>query len=68
MSDKFKEWMLECEAKEWITRYKKRALEYGASEARDWWTLTIQDIEKRRGKPAADQLRKAMNEVRSKGR
>jgi hypothetical protein len=59
--------MLKAEAREWLQRYRKKALEYGTGEAREWWHKTIADIERIRGKDAANQLRKAMNETRFKG-
>jgi hypothetical protein len=60
--------MLQCEAREWLARYRKQMLELGKREAWGWWEQTIADIEKKRGKEAADQLRKAMNEESSKNR
>lgn len=68
MNDSTKEFMLQCEAREWLARFHKKSLEFGRTEARDWWEDTIAKIEKIRGKPAADQLRKAMNEARRKDR
>jgi hypothetical protein len=61
MNTNSKEWMLECEAREWVMRYKKKRQEVGRSEAAQWWTDMIAGIEKRRGKPAADELRRLMN-------
>ena len=68
MNQSTKEHMLQCEAREWLARYRKRMLELGKREAWGWWEQTIADIEKRRGKDAADQLRKAMNAESSKNR
>ena len=55
------DYMKECEAKEWITRYRKKVREEGKGEAMDWWTRTLADIAKKRGQKAADQLRDNMN-------
>ena len=50
------------EARDWIKRYKKKIKEEGKREAYAWWLKTIDDIEKRRGKAEADELRRRMNE------
>lgn len=68
MNQSTKEFMLQCEAREWLSRYQKKVLELGKHDARDWWDDTIAKIEKIRGKPAADQLRKAMNAESGKDR
>ncbi len=68
MNTNSEEWRAECEAREWIARYKKRALEHGQSEARAWWDDVCREIEKRRGKPALDELKRRMNETQSKNR
>lgn len=62
------DYMRECEAREWITRYRKKVLEEGKGEAMDWWTRTLLDIAKRRGQPAADQLRDNMNRLKNADR
>jgi broad specificity phosphatase PhoE len=54
------------EARDWIRRYKKKIKEDGKKEAYAWWQRTIDDIEKRRGKAAADDLRRRMNNESSK--
>ena len=58
--------MRESEAKEWIKRFKKKALEEGRGEAQYWWQQTLADIAKKRGQAAADDLRKRMNEQKDK--
>ena len=50
------------EARDWINRYKRKIKAVGKREAYDWWLKTIEDIEKRRGKAEADELRRRMNE------
>jgi hypothetical protein len=62
------QWRAECEAREWIARYKKRAREHGAGEARGWWLGVLEDIEKKRGKAAAEELKELMNAQSSKNR
>jgi hypothetical protein len=61
-----RETMKESEAKEWIKRFKKKALEEGRGEAHYWWQQTLLDIAKKRGQKAADDLRKRMNEQKDK--
>ena len=61
-----RETMRESEAREWIKRYRKKALEEGRGEAQYWWQQTLADIAKKRGQSAADDLRKRMNEQKDK--
>lgn len=56
-----RETMNQAEAVEWVKRYKKKALEDGKREAWNWWRDTLEDIVKRRGQQAADELRNRMN-------
>ena len=58
--------MRQSEAKEWILRYQQKAKELGKAKASAWWQTTIADISRRRGEPAADDLRNRMNQERSK--
>ena len=60
-----RETMRESEAKEWIRRFKKKALEEGGGEAQYWWQQTLADIAKKRGQPAADDLRQRMNRIKN---
>lgn len=62
------DYMKECEAREWITRYRKKVREEGTGEATDWWTRTLADIAKKRGQKAADQLRDNMNRLKNANR
>ena len=62
------DYMRDCEAREWITRYRKKVREEGKGEAMDWWTKTLMDIAKKRGQPAADQLRDNMNRLKNANR
>jgi len=55
----------EAEAREWIKRFKKKALEEGGGEAQYWWQQTLLDIAKKRGQPAADDLRQRMNRIKN---
>ena len=57
--------MREMEAHEWLDRYREKAYESGKNEARRWWTKTIMDIERIRGKQAADDLRTRMNRIQN---
>ena len=60
------ETMKNSEAREWMARYRKKALEEGRGEAQYWWQQTLADIAKRRGQAAADDLKKRMNEQKDK--
>lgn len=60
-----RETMKEMEAKEWIRRFQtKRQLE-GLGNAKVWWEETLDDIAKKRGKPAAEDLRQRMNRIKN---
>ena len=59
------EYMRDCESREWLQRYKAKVKELGKYEAQTWWLKTIQDIETKRGKEAANDLRRRMNEQRT---
>ena len=59
-----RETMRQSEAMEWIKRFKKKALEEGRGEAQYWWQQTLLDIAKKRGQPAADDLRRRMNTLK----
>ena len=61
-----RETMKQTESREWIRRYRKKALEEGRGEAQYWWQQTLADIAKKRGQAAADDLRKRMNEQKDK--
>jgi hypothetical protein len=61
-----RETMRETEAREWIKRYRKKMLEEGRGEAQYWWQQTLADIAKKRGQPAADDLRQRMNTQKEK--
>ena len=54
------------EARDWINRYKRKIKAVGKREAYVWWQRTIDDIEKRRGKDEADDLRRRMNDESGK--
>jgi hypothetical protein len=60
------ETMKNSEAREWMARYRKKALEEGRGEAQYWWQQTLMDIAKRRGQAAANDLKKRMNEQKDK--
>jgi hypothetical protein len=59
-----RETMNQGEAIEWIRRYKKKIQEDGKREAWNWWQITLEDIAKRRGQEAADELRNRMNKLK----
>ena len=59
-----RETMNQSEAQEWVRRYRKKAMECGKKEAFFWWQTTLQDITKRRGQKAAEDLRLRMNSLK----
>ena len=50
------ETMRQCEAREWISRFNRNLGALGRSATLSWWDGVKRDIEKRRGKPALDDL------------
>ena len=54
----------DCEAREWVARFRKRQLEEGRGEAMEWWSKIIKDIATKRGQAAADDLKRRMNTVK----
>ena len=59
-----RETMNQAEAVEWVKRYRKKAMEDGKREAWNWWRDMLEDIAKRRGQQAADELRNRMNALK----
>ena len=59
-----RETMNQAEAVEWVKRYRKKAMEDGKREAWNWWRDTLEDIAKRRGQEAAEDLRTRMNSLK----
>ena len=60
--------MRQCEAREWIMRYRKKIGEVGSGQGRAWWAQVKEDIAKRRGKAALDSLVNQMETERREGR
>ena len=60
--------MRQCEAREWIRRYRQKIGELGSGQGRAWWEQVKEDIAKRRGKAALASLVKQMEEERREGR
>jgi hypothetical protein len=56
----------DCEAREWVARFRKKQLEEGRGEAIEWWNKIIKDIANKRGQAAADELKQRMNMQRAK--
>jgi len=59
-------YMRQCEAREWLQRYRAKARANGAAEANNWWRIVIADIERIRGLDEAINLRNLMNAERKK--
>lgn len=62
------QFMRECEAREWIARYQKKAGEVGFAAARSWWEDTKEKIAKVRGEESLRSLVKLMEQERAKSR
>lgn len=56
----------DCEAREWVARFRKKQLEEGKGEAIEWWSKIIKEIAAKRGQAAADELKQRMNTVKDK--
>lgn len=68
MSQETLEHMRQCEAREWISRYTKKAIEQGSGNAQLWWAKVKSDIEKRRGTEAMHDLVNRMKQERENGK
>lgn len=62
------EHMRQCEAREWISRYKKKTIELGFGNAQLWWAKVKSDIEKRRGTQAMHDLVNRMKKEQENGK
>ena len=60
--------MRQCEARDWIRKYRKKIGEVGSEKGRLWWAQVKEDIAKRRGKAELDSLIRQMEEERREGR
>jgi len=60
------EHMRNCEAREWIRRYKDKAKTIGLKQASDWWQEHLVVMQKIRGESAILDLRRRMNEQQKK--
>jgi len=56
-----RETMRQMEAAEWIKRFSQKLKKDGKTAAWNWWQTTLEDIAKRRGQQAANELRDRMN-------
>ena len=64
MTQTSEEWRRECEAREWIKRYKAQRKEHGAKEAAKWWEDIKRQIAAKRGQKAVDILVGDMNRLK----
>jgi hypothetical protein len=53
------------EAREWINRFQTKRQTQGLGNAKVWWDGILDDIAKKRGKPAAEELRQTMNRIKN---
>ena len=62
------EHMRDCEAREWIKRYKEKARTIGASGASNWWQDHLTVMVKIRGESATLDLRRRMTEQQKRNK
>jgi hypothetical protein len=55
----------ECEAREWLKRYRQKVKELGQDQAISWWRQTIEDIQTKRGRGSALTLQADMNRMKN---
>jgi len=65
-SQEIREEILSCLAMEWKRRYTSKLKTLGRHKASTWWVNIVDDMEKRHGKPFADNLRLRMNKLKDK--
>jgi hypothetical protein len=63
-----RETMKEMEAREWIRRFQTVRLKHGVGNAKVWWQEIFDDIAKKRGAKAAEELRQRMNRIKNEVR
>ena len=51
-----RDWLLECDARDWRTRYRLTQARHGRVKAKAWWLGIRKGIEAARGKDAVTQL------------
>ena len=56
----------ECEAREWIARYKQKVNKLGKDKANDWFFAVISVITKKRGEQSANKLRENIRKENAK--
>lgn len=57
-----------CLAREWINRYHKKVKEIGKTKATTWWHTQADIMEAKHGLEQIMDLKRRMNEIRSKSR
>lgn len=62
------EHMRDCEAREWIKRYREKASTSGAIEASNWWQHHLEQMQRIRGEFATLDLRRRMTEQQKKAK
>jgi len=66
MTPKELEHFKDCEALDWLRRYKEKKSTIGSSKALLWWQGVLKDLERIRGESATLDLRDRMNKLRNK--
>ena len=66
MTPKELEHFKDCEALEWLRRYKEKKSMIGSKKALLWWQGVLLDLQRIRGESATLDLRDRMNKLRNK--
>ena len=59
------EFMRDCEAREWIKRYREKASTSGAIAASNWWQNHLEAMRRIRGESGILDLRQRMNRFKN---
>lgn len=59
------EFMRDCEAREWIKRYREKVSTIGAIAASNWWQNHLEVMQRIRGESATLDLRQRMNRFKN---
>ena len=65
MTPKELEHFKDCEAQEWLRRYKSKKSMIGSKKALSWWQGVLGDLERIRGESATLDLRQRMNRIQN---
>ena len=58
------DWLHECDARDWLRRFKQKEKAHGWNQARAWWLQMCENIERARGAAGLADLKERMNRER----